>query len=76
MPSTIPKGDLSGFEYGMLNCAGSVSGGLVNHTKELSGFQFGAVNITRELRGLQLGLVNIATGKDSWQVLPIINANW
>ena len=71
--------DLAGWQVGAINRAGSVEGcqiGLVNFTEALTGLQVGVVNWTDDLDGLQIGILNFAVGKESWRVLPIVNAAW
>ncbi len=59
----IVKGDIEGLDIGVVN----VSAGMY-------GLQIGLFNYTEKLEGIQIGLINCAMAKETFKVLPIVNA--
>lgn len=58
----ITKHNFEGFQWGVVNYAGSASG-----------FQLGLVNYAMTMKGLQIGLVNIIKQGGQFPVFPIVN---
>jgi len=56
------KEKCEGFQFGVLNYAGS-----------MSGFQLGLVNYTENMKGLQIGIINIIKKGGAFPFFPIIN---
>lgn len=69
--------DFDGFQDNAVNIVkGRVEGfqwGLVNHAGSASGFQLGFVNYAGTMKGLQIGLVNIIRQGGAFPVFPIVN---
>jgi hypothetical protein len=48
--------------------------GIVNRAGDLHGLQIGLANFADDATGIQIGLWNEIKSKESWSVIPIINA--
>jgi hypothetical protein len=48
--------------------------GIVNHAGDMHGLQIGLANFADDATGIQIGLWNEIKSKESWSVIPIINA--
>lgn len=50
--------------------------GLINRSASVKGLQFGLVNLTDKMTGVQIGLWNQIDAKESWNVIPFVNAKF
>jgi hypothetical protein len=50
--------------------------GLINRSASVKGLQFGLVNLTDQMEGVQIGLWNQIDAKESWKVIPLVNAKF
>ncbi len=74
----IVEGEFNGLQglgvlYNEIDYGEAVQIGFFNRARDISGFQLGIVNWAENMYGIQIGLINIISGKESFQVLPIVN---
>jgi len=50
--------------------------GLINRSASVKGLQMGLVNLTDQMAGVQIGLWNQIDAKESWKVIPFVNAKF
>ena len=82
----VSTGDMSGVQWGFLNCACDVSGvqcgalvvfGVNVAVGTVSGCQVGIVNYAGRMEsGLQIGIVNVIARNGFLPVLPILNGGF
>jgi len=82
----VSEGDVSGLQYGFLNCACDVTGvqcgsllvfGVNVAVGKVGGCQVGIVNYAGEMTsGIQVGIVNVIARNGFFPVLPILNGGF
>ena len=82
----VSEGDVSGLQYGFLNCACDVTGvqcgsllvfGVNVAVGKVGGSQVGIVNYAGEMTsGIQVGIVNVIARNGFFPVLPILNGGF